>query len=260
MSRNAKQFAYGFLYVIVVGLILFWILAPKLTPAPSCFDNIRNQGETGVDCGGPCTPCYLKNAKPLSVQGTPQLFKAADLGKTFAAVNFLNSNPDLGLHSFFYSASFLDESGNPVGTVTGYSGILPGESKYVIVEYDASSDDIGKIASVAVQFPQGESWSQSSDFLVPNLSMASGPFLSTTTNAVQISGAIQNGSAFSVPSVDVVAFILDKYGNPVFTGHTVVDNMPSFSTSSFSVYLPASVFAGTNLTVAKAQVFLSPGE
>ncbi|MDA7502199.1 M43 family zinc metalloprotease [Chitinophagales bacterium] len=26
-------------------------------PAPTCSDNIQNQGETGVDCGGPCDPC-----------------------------------------------------------------------------------------------------------------------------------------------------------------------------------------------------------
>ena len=25
--------------------------------APSCSDGIQNQGETGIDCGGPCTPC-----------------------------------------------------------------------------------------------------------------------------------------------------------------------------------------------------------
>ncbi|HOI19254.1 MAG TPA: hypothetical protein PLX15_05335 [Candidatus Woesearchaeota archaeon] len=24
---------------------------------PTCFDGIRNQGETGIDCGGPCAPC-----------------------------------------------------------------------------------------------------------------------------------------------------------------------------------------------------------
>jgi hypothetical protein len=24
---------------------------------PSCFDNIQNQNETGIDCGGPCLPC-----------------------------------------------------------------------------------------------------------------------------------------------------------------------------------------------------------
>ena len=36
------------------------ILAPKQTPiasAPSCADDIQNQDETGIDCGGNCTPC-----------------------------------------------------------------------------------------------------------------------------------------------------------------------------------------------------------
>jgi hypothetical protein len=26
-------------------------------PAPNCNDGLQNQGESGVDCGGPCTPC-----------------------------------------------------------------------------------------------------------------------------------------------------------------------------------------------------------
>ncbi len=26
-------------------------------PCPSCFDGTKNQGETGIDCGGPCPPC-----------------------------------------------------------------------------------------------------------------------------------------------------------------------------------------------------------
>ena len=25
---------------------------------PSCADGILNQGETGIDCGGPCSPCF----------------------------------------------------------------------------------------------------------------------------------------------------------------------------------------------------------
>ena len=27
------------------------------TACPTCDDDIQNQGETGVDCGGPCTVC-----------------------------------------------------------------------------------------------------------------------------------------------------------------------------------------------------------
>ncbi|MBL0343568.1 MAG: hypothetical protein IPP71_23560 [Bacteroidetes bacterium] len=30
------------------------------TPVPDCFDNIQNQGEFGIDCGGPCGPCPAK--------------------------------------------------------------------------------------------------------------------------------------------------------------------------------------------------------
>ncbi len=28
------------------------------TPVATCSDGIQNQGETGVDCGGPCAPCH----------------------------------------------------------------------------------------------------------------------------------------------------------------------------------------------------------
>ena len=29
-------------------------------PYPDCYDNIQNQNEQGVDCGGPCAPCQGK--------------------------------------------------------------------------------------------------------------------------------------------------------------------------------------------------------
>ena len=27
-------------------------------PIATCFDGVQNQGETGIDCGGPCAACY----------------------------------------------------------------------------------------------------------------------------------------------------------------------------------------------------------
>ncbi len=30
-------------------------------PLPTCSDGIQNQGETGIDCGGPCPPCSLNH-------------------------------------------------------------------------------------------------------------------------------------------------------------------------------------------------------
>lgn len=36
---------------------------PPLKVLPTCYDKMQNQGETGIDCGGPCLPCE-KEVKP----------------------------------------------------------------------------------------------------------------------------------------------------------------------------------------------------
>lgn len=33
--------------------------APSPVPIPNCRDGIQNSAEDGVDCGGPCAPCYV---------------------------------------------------------------------------------------------------------------------------------------------------------------------------------------------------------
>ena len=46
---------------------LTWLTATP-PPAPTCSDGIQNQGETGVDCGGPCPPCVTSNAVWLEAE------------------------------------------------------------------------------------------------------------------------------------------------------------------------------------------------
>ncbi|MBL0342020.1 MAG: hypothetical protein IPP71_14490 [Bacteroidetes bacterium] len=39
---------------------------PCANSCASCGDGIRNQGETAVDCGGPCDPCYPRLSAVLN--------------------------------------------------------------------------------------------------------------------------------------------------------------------------------------------------
>ncbi len=256
MSRTAKQFLFGLLYVIVLGFILFLIFAPKLIPAPSCSDGIQNGGETGVDCGGPCVPCYLKEARPLEVSGNPSLFKDALLGKVFAAIDVMNQNQDLGMHSFSYQVQFFDDAKNLVGAVDGYDNIFPGESKYLVAEYDGSSYDVGRITSAAWSVTGTASWAKAVDFIVPSLSVSTGPTLSSSTNQIALTGTLANGSPVNISAVKVVGFVLDKYGDPLFVGSTVVNDVGSFGNSGFSIIFPSEVFSGADLTGAKPEVYL----
>jgi len=54
-------------------------------PEPSCTDGIQNQGETGVDCGGPCPPCVY-NIMTAKIEGFP--WSAASLNFQYVPGNF----------------------------------------------------------------------------------------------------------------------------------------------------------------------------
>ena len=45
-------------YVSGAGLdVQFSSVCTPIEPDETCYDNIQNQGETGIDCGGPCAAC-----------------------------------------------------------------------------------------------------------------------------------------------------------------------------------------------------------
>jgi hypothetical protein len=90
-------------------------LRPTLTvcyAAPTCNDGLQNQGEGGVDCGGPCTPCFTPPASELVGAGT----KASS--PNYSAV-FTLGQPSLNQDTTT-SPSYRAQGG-----VTGATGTLP---------------------------------------------------------------------------------------------------------------------------------------
>jgi hypothetical protein len=73
-------------------------------PYPNCFDNIQNQGELGVDCGGPCDACPPKIT--AKIDGVPWESE----GQITTSINnnsiiFLSGNGSSNL-SFIYTGPF----------------------------------------------------------------------------------------------------------------------------------------------------------
>src|SRR5579864_5721823 len=113
--RISKQFLYAILFLAVFGLIVWGVYSITLKPAPSCFDNIQNQDETGVDCGGShCVPCDIKNLKPL-VSLPAVLFTD---GQVFSvSFDLTDPNANFGASSVTYDLNFYDASGNILKTL-----------------------------------------------------------------------------------------------------------------------------------------------
>ena len=66
-SRFLKQFIYGVLYLGILSGLSYGVYA-FVVRQPNCTDGRQNQGESGIDCGGPCTSCELRQLKPIEIR------------------------------------------------------------------------------------------------------------------------------------------------------------------------------------------------
>jgi hypothetical protein len=212
--RTRRQILYfGLFSVIILTVIagLVWYFWPE----PTCFDGRKNQGEEGIDCGGPCTPC-LKEIKDISVLWT-RFFKNRE---GFYDVAALVENPNLfgGISSIGYKFGLYDADNVLIAERKGSAFINPGE-RWIIFE---SGFSVGwRIPYRAyMEFDQQKNWKyfkKERPFLgVVRKDFSNFPF-------PRLSSEIKNDSLFDVKDVFVSAVLYDDIGGAVGVSFTKID-------------------------------------
>jgi len=133
-----KQFIIGFIYLIIIAIIIFGIYCLVSRPSgPTCSDGIKNQNEDDIDCGGPCKKCEnIEEIKILDKEFIQTVANSYDL-----VARIKNPNIYLGGEIINYKFSLYDESNQLIGVRTGKTYILAQETKYII-ETRVGSDKI----------------------------------------------------------------------------------------------------------------------
>ncbi len=139
--RRTKQVIYGAFYLIVWISIFALAYRSFFYAPPSCFDHIQNEGETGVDCGGPCAaaciPTNLNNISLVGSQGggtssaNPVVFLSSSGHYTLLA-EVKNANSGFAARSFDYQFDLYDASDTFIMSVPGRSFMYAGEVKYLL--------------------------------------------------------------------------------------------------------------------------------
>jgi hypothetical protein len=269
--RGAKQIVFGLIILFVVGLIGWGIYSSFFKPAPTCFDNTQNQGETGVDCGGPCVPCELKSLKPIQVdQGWPKWFKTTTSTSGIVA-EIYNPNPDWGASNFSYRLDIKDQFGSIIKSVTGASFIYGGELKYLVEpRIDLGA---GKISSVDLTISNPQ-WVSINDFSRPDVEIQD--VNTGKTDMLYVSGKVVNRAESDFSNFSVYSLVYNKDGQFLAASKTIVDTVPKFGSSDFkisfgnglNIYQPISAtfiftktlaFGDTGSDVGLLQSFLLEG-
>jgi len=258
MNRALKQILFGGVLVLIIVGGVVWIYRDVIFTPASCFDQIQNQGEDGIDCGAVCgISCEQKYLKDLSYSELT-VFRLGDLASVY--FNLDNSNKNFGLKKFKYQIDFYGFADKLLGSVKGESFIYPdqnmsaaGGSKKIV---EAGQKVLGEIKYAKVSFLDLD-WRSASEFRsikLENQNMRTykeGDFYA-------VSGTIKNLYSFYIPQTEINAFLMDNSGNVIGISKTRIDNLGPFEEREYRVLIQLNKEFEPILDLTKTKTYIYP--
>ncbi|MCR4334541.1 MAG: hypothetical protein NUV47_02345 [Patescibacteria group bacterium] len=217
-ARRRKIFYFGgaiLFAVLFLGLPLF---TKYYTPA-SCFDNKKNQGEYGVDCGGPCVKlCSSQFSSPIIVW-------ARAIPVTKGVYNLLayaqNQNLSGRVKKAQYIFKIFDNKGVLISEKSGMTFILPHNIIPVFEGGIVAGERLPAI--VTFEFKEPLAW-EKIDYKDPGLVVVQ-KVLSGENKSPRIDAIVQNRSTNKASHIEVTAIVYDTNDNAMAFSKTLIDEL-----------------------------------
>jgi hypothetical protein len=234
MTRSTKKFVYGLFYLFVGFLFAWWVYGLFLKPAPTCFDRIKNQGEEGVDCGGPCVSCKIMALEPLRVSGEVRVFGLSS-GAAAILAEVLNPNNNYAVRQVSYRIMIYDKDGLLLKTISRSTSFYPGEFKYI---YEAGFDiPFSRIGKTAVEFDSPD-WISGQEVFKPNIAVSPGFQTEERDGGIKVTGVVRNLGPVAAQGVKVIAIVANRFGQDLFAVQTFLGDVNGFGEQSFAALFP----------------------
>jgi hypothetical protein len=255
LGRGCKKLVIIFVYLVIFSL-LGLLIYHWLKPAPTCTDGKKNQNETGVDCGGVCSPCKkVLETQDLIIK--EKAFVPGGQGSYDAMMRVSNPNNQIAGSSFSYDLKLEDAGGNVLAERSGESFILPKESKYII-ETSLETDKIPAQIEASISNPR---WEEFFDYERPELNIYDRKYdlISSGVGYSEAFGLFRNESPFDFNSVKINVVLRDANGKPIAFNKTEMNTINAGEQRDFRLLWPVN-FPGDVQGVemeAEADVFNS---
>ena len=223
------------LYIVGVVLLLIIIAALILFKPEerTCFNNVKDIGEEGIDCGGFCEKECPPPDKPPKVQDiSVKWVRFVEDGENNydLVAKISNSNEGWGVSSVSYAFNIYDENGKIIDLVLGESYVMPrgflgdNESRYVIENNFKTDEDIEKVSLDLYDF----NWREVKNLReLPELDVEiiriinkDHGFVENGKEFYYAFGVTENISKYSFFKVDINIVIFDNYGELIAAGKT----------------------------------------
>ena len=216
--------------LIIVGAVVVAFLATlfisTLYKAPSCSDGVQNQGEAGIDCGG---PCYYR-CTDEEQQPTTLFTKAVQNGegRTDVIAEVENQNPDAAAKNVPYTITLYGPNQVVINQVSGTLDLPPSASVPLFMPGVSSGSQPVADAFLEIATSSYQWFSMPTDTrIVPTVST---PRLGGTAFAPRVEAVLTNPSVTPLSNVRAIVFVHDSTGDIIAASATVVASIPGQGT------------------------------
>lgn len=246
------------LILLTLGAIIVAFVAvvsiATLYKAPSCTDGVQNQGETGVDCGGPCLYLCVAAEQPPTVLFT-QAFTDASTGRTVVVASIENKNNTAAAKGVLYRVTVYGARQTLIQTVTGTFDLPPGATQTVFIPGILSGKQPVASAFLDIDTASIRWVTMTTDpRIVPGVSNI---VQGGTVEAPRIDATLVNRSVGELSNVQVVVLVRDAQKNVIAASGTVVPTIPGQG-SAVAIFTWNTAFTGQPASIEVVPVIPLP--
>lgn len=219
MSWAARR---RFIILFIIGAIVaafFAVLGiATLTEAPSCKDAAQNQGEVGIDCGGPCPYLCPEQAYAPTIIFTKALPNGA--GRTDVVASVENVNATAAAKDVPFKITLYGAGQVFVQEVTGTLD-LPPLSKVAVFIPGISSGSQKTIRAFLTIEPDSFRWYAATTGAQPRPGVVN-TTLGGATSTPRVDAVLANASVTALTDVPVIVLVHDERGEVIAASQTIV--------------------------------------
>lgn len=224
MSWAARR---RFVILLIIGAVavafLSVVLIATFSKTPSCTDNVQNQGEAGVDCGGPCAYLCIAEQQPPTVLFTKALNNGAGRADVIASVE--NKNATAAAKNVPYRVQLYSTTRLLVLEVTGTLDLPPGSVVPVFIPGIPSGKQTVANAFLTIASSSPQWFAMTADPRV--IPLVSNTRQSGTERAPRIEAVLTNPSVMALTNVRVLVLVRDEEGSLIAASQTIVPSIPA---------------------------------
>jgi hypothetical protein len=225
-----RKFTYIFIAGIAAIVIIIVPVFKILYKAPTCSDGIQNQGEQGIDCGGPCrTLCQSAFLAPSVLWADAQRVTG---GLYNLAAYIENPNVNGAAVHVPYEFSIFDSQGILITQQSGMIDIPANRNTLAFIGAVDMGQRVPAKGGVTFQFTQAPLWQKSHDTLA-DLTYPTPEYVEDSTSTRPSSSlqvAMTNTGLTPVDDIAVYAILKDINDNEIDFSKTTIDEIPAGGT------------------------------